>query len=88
MLFFRLRSVQLDKSHDAESSILLNVVDVAVAAGECSTESCILLNVEDVAVAPRECSTESSILLNVEDVAVAPGECLLHRVAFSSMSRM
>ena len=38
-----------------ESSIPLNVDDVAVAPGESSSESSILLNVEDVAVAPGEC---------------------------------
>ncbi|KAK2184233.1 hypothetical protein NP493_275g00009 [Ridgeia piscesae] len=52
-----LRSVQLDKSHDAESSIDINVDDVAVAAAVVPGE-CLLLRVafssmfEDVAVAP------------------------------------
>ena len=32
---FRLCSVQLDSTHREESSILLNVEDVAVAPGEC-----------------------------------------------------
>ena len=67
-----------------ESSIPLNVVDVALVSGECLLLRVAFTSIWRMYLWPQGVScTESSIPLNLENVAVGPSDyLLLRRAAF------